>query len=58
MKLADIIFENDEKELALSLKAALDKEMKDGKLDEVAITVAGILSWALAGNAILDILGK
>ena len=58
MKLSEIIFENDEKELALSLKAALDKEFKDDKLDEVVITVAGILSWALAGNAILDILGK
>jgi len=58
MKLADIIFENDEKELALSLKAVLDKEMKDGKLDEVAITVVGLLSWLLAGNTILDILGK
>jgi hypothetical protein len=58
MKLSQIIFENDEKELALSFKAALDKEMEDGKLDEAAITVVGVLSWALASNTIMDILGK
>ena len=55
MKLSEIIFENDEKELALSLKAALDKEMKDGKLDEIAITAAGILSWALAALTTVSI---
>ena len=32
MKLSQIIFENDEKELALSFKAALDKEMEDGRI--------------------------
>jgi len=58
MKLSEIIFESDEKELALSFKAALDKELEDGKLDEVAITAVGILTWALASNTILDILGK
>ena len=58
MKLSQIIFENDEKELALSFKAALDKEMEDGQLDEVAISALGILTWALASNTILDMLGK
>ena len=58
MKLSQIIFENDEKELALNFKAALDKEMEDGQLDEVAISALGILTWALASNTILDMLGK
>ena len=58
MKLSQIIFENDEKELALNFKAALDKEMEDGQLDEIAISALGILTWALASNTILDMLGK
>ena len=58
MKLSQIIFENDEKELALSFKAALDKEMEDGKLDEIAVSAVGVLTWALASNTVLDMLGK
>jgi|TARA_R100000030_G_scaffold81973_1_gene64712 hypothetical protein len=58
MKLSQIIFENDEKELALSFKAALDKEMEDGKLDEIAISALGVLTWALASNTVLNMLGK
>ena len=32
--------------------------MEDGKLDEIAITAVGFLSYALASNTILDMLGK
>lgn len=57
MKLQDLLLESDEKQLAQQLKQALDKEMEDGKLDE-ALTAVGILSWLLASNTVLDILGK
>ena len=57
MKLQDLLLESDEKQLAHQLKQALDKEMEDGKLDE-ALTAVGILSWLLASNTVLDILGK
>ena len=57
MKLHDILLESDETVLGQELKAALDQEMEDGKLDE-ALTAVGILGWALASNTILDILGK
>jgi hypothetical protein len=58
MQLSSIILESDEAQLASQLKQALDKEMEDGKLDEIAITAVGFLSYALASNTILDILGK
>ncbi len=57
MKLHDILLESDETVLGQELKAALDQEMEDGKLDE-ALTAVGILGWALASNTIIDILGK
>ena len=57
MKLHDILLESDETALGQELKAALDQEMEDGKLDE-ALTAVGILSWLLASNTVLDILGK
>jgi len=57
VKLHDILLESDETVLGQELKAALDKEMEDGKLDE-ALTAVGILGWALASNTIIDILGK
>ena len=58
MQLLGILAENDEAQLAAQLKQALNKETEDGKLDEVAITAVGFLSWALASNTILDLLGK
>ena len=58
MQLLEILAENDEAQLAAQLKQALNKETEDGKLDEVAITAVGFLSWALASNTILDLLGK
>ena len=57
MKLHDILLESDETVLGQELKAALDKEMEDGQLDE-ALTAVGLLGWALASNTIIDILGK
>ena len=57
MQLSNLILENDERILGQELKAALDKEMEDGKLDE-SLTAVGILSWALASNTVIDILGK
>ena len=57
MKISELLLESDEAQLAAQLKQALDKEMEDGKLDE-SLTAIGLLSWALASNTILDILGK
>ena len=57
MKLHDILLESDENTLGQEFKVALDQEMEDGKLDE-SLTAIGILSWALASNTVLDILGK
>ena len=57
MKISELLLESDEAQLAAQLKQALDQEMKDGKLDE-SLTAIGLLSWALASNTILDILGK
>jgi hypothetical protein len=57
MKLQDLLLESDEKQLAHQLKQVLDKEMEDGQLDE-GLTAVGILSWLLASNTVLDILGK
>ena len=56
MQLSSIILESDEAQLASQLKQALDKEMEDGKLDEIAITAFGFLSYALAYKTILDML--
>ena len=57
MKISELLLESDEAQLAAQLKQALDKEMEDGKLDE-SLTAIGLLSWALASNTILDMLGK
>ena len=57
MKLSNILLESDEKQLAHQLKQVLDKEMKDGQLDE-GLTAVGVLGWLLASNTVLDILGK
>ena len=57
MKLHDILLESDENTLGQEFKVALDQEMEDGKSDE-SLTAIGILSWALASNTVLDILGK
>ena len=57
MQLIELLYENDEAQLAAQLKQVLDKEMEDGKLDE-SLTAVGLLSWALASNTVLDILGK
>lgn len=57
MKLHSILLESEEKQLALQLKQALDKEMEDGQLDE-SLTALGLLSWLLASNTVVDILGK
>ena len=57
MKLQDILLESDEQQLAAQIKAALDKEMKDGQLDEFVDPVS-ILGWLLASNTVIDILGK
>lgn len=57
MKLHSILLESEEKQLALQLKQALDKEMEDGQLDE-SLTALGLLSWFLASNTVIDILGK
>jgi len=57
MKLQDILLESDEQQLAAQLKAVLDKEMKDGELNEF-IDPVSILGYLLASNTILDILGK
>jgi|SaaInlLV_10m_DNA_1039704.scaffolds.fasta_scaffold35476_2 hypothetical protein len=57
MKLHSILLESEEKQLALQLKQALDKEMEDGQLDE-SLTALGLLSWLLASNTVIDILGK
>ena len=57
MKLKNILLENEEQELALQLKAVLDKEMQDGELNEV-LDPASLLGWLLATNTIIDLLGK
>jgi len=57
MKIQDILLESDEQQLAAQLKTVLDKEMKDGELNEF-IDPVSILGYLLASNTILDILGK
>ena len=58
MKLSELILESDEQQLGQELAAALEDEFgKEGEVNE-ALTVVGILGWALASNTVLDILGK
>jgi len=57
MKIQDILLESEEQQLAAQIKAVLDKEMKDGELNEF-IDPVSILGYLLASNSILDILGK
>ena len=57
MKLHDILLESEEQQLAAQLKAALDKEMEDGELNEF-LDPASLLGWLLASNTVIDILGK
>jgi len=57
MKIQDILLESEEQQLAAQIKAVLDKEMKDGELNEF-IDPVSILGYLLASNTILDILGK
>ena len=58
MKLSELILESDEQLLGQELAAAMEDEFgKDGEVNE-ALTVVGILGWALASNTVLDVLGK
>ena len=57
MKLQNIILESDEQLMAAQIKAVLDKELKDGELNEVVDPVS-ILSYLLLSNTVIDILGK
>ena len=58
MKIADLILESDEQQLGAELAKAFEKEFeKEGQVNE-ALTVVGILGWALASNTVLDVLGK
>lgn len=60
MKIADIILENAEQQMAADLAKAMETEFgKEGEQDvNEVITTVGILSWALASNTVLDVLGK
>ena len=58
MKLSELILESDEQQLGQELAAAMEDEFgKEGEVNE-ALTVVGILGWALASNTVLDVLGK
>ena len=58
MKLSELILESDETQLGAELAKAIKAEFgEEGDVNEV-ITTVGILSWALASNTVLDILGK
>lgn len=57
MKLQNIILESDEQLMAAQIKAVLDKELKDGELNEV-IDPVSILSYLLLSNTVIDILGN
>ena len=57
MKLSQILLEDETDELGAELQNAFEKELEDGELNE-ALPVIGILSWALASNTVIDILGK
>ena len=58
MKLSELILESDETQLGAELAKAIEGEFgEEGDVNEV-ITTVGVLSWALASNTVLDILGK
>ena len=60
MKIADLIFESAESQMAASLAKELEAEFGkegEGDVNEI-ITTVGVLSWALASNTVLDVLGK
>ena len=58
MKLSELILESDEQQLGQELAKAMEDEFgKEGEMNE-ALSVVGILGWALASNTVLDILGK
>ena len=58
MKLSELILESDESLLGQELAKAMEDEFgKEGEMNE-ALSVVGILGWALASNTVLDILGK
>tara|TARA_R100001591_G_C4351234_1_gene183141 strand:+ start:3496 stop:4020 length:525 start_codon:yes stop_codon:yes gene_type:complete len=57
MKLSQILLEDETDELGAELQDAFEDELEDGELNE-ALPVIGVLSWALASNTVLDILGK
>jgi len=58
------IYESDENQLGAELAKAMeaefgkDGEAQDGENVNEIISTVGILSWALASNTVLDILGK
>jgi len=58
MILPELILEGDEQQSGQELDAAMEDEFgKEGEVNE-ALTVVGILGWALASNTVLDVLGK
>ena len=60
MKLSELILESDEQQLGQELAAAMKDEFGKNGEEEVneALTTVGLLSWALASNTVLDVLGK
>jgi len=60
MKLSDVILESAEAQMADALAKEMEAEFgKEGEQDvNEVITTVGILSWALASNTVLDVLGK
>ena len=60
MKLSDVILESAESQMADALAKEMEAEFgKEGEQDvNEVITTVGILSWALASNTVLDVLGK
>lgn len=60
MKLSDIVLESAEAQMATALAKEMEAEFgKEGEQDvNEVITTVGILSWALASNTVLDVLGK
>ena len=60
MKLTDLILESAESQMAADLAKEMEAEFgKEGEQDvNEIITTVGVLSWALASNTVLDVLGK
>lgn len=59
MKIADLILESAEQQMAADLAKEMEAEFgKEGEQDVNESVVVGILSWALASNTVLDVLGK